>query len=125
MRKLKLTKIWRPDGFPSFLSVEVMRLKTAIANAKQRGLDPQFDSEVQDIIRDMIVLMPFVNKFRELGQAVQSLCSLEELLSATEIKIEEQRLLSLYFELKSDKSFKRFYKALNRQGILELPLLKD
>ncbi len=125
MWKFKLGIFRKQDSFPQVLSAEAMRLKVTMAKAKQKGLDPQYESEVQDIIRDMIVLMPFANQFRELGKAVQSLCSLEELLSATEIKIEEQRILSLYFELKSDKSFKRFYKALNRQGISELPFLKD
>lgn len=125
MWKIKLEKFRKQDGFPSFLSVEVMQLKIAIAKAKQRGLDPQFELEVQNVIRNMIALMPFASKFRELGQATQYLCSFEDVLSATEIKIEEQRILSLYFELESDNSFKRFYKALNRQGILELPFLKD
>jgi len=115
----------KQDSFPQVLSAEVMRLKATIAKVKQRGLEPEFDPEIHEIIRDMIVLMPFANKFGEIGQAVQSFCSRQNYLSTSETKIEEKRIFSLYFELESDKSFKKFYKALKQQRISELPFLKD
>lgn len=105
--------------------IEVARLKSAIAKAEREGLDPQVESEVQDIIRGMIVLMPFADKFRELGQLTQSCCSWQEWQAESNVKEEWQRVFSLLFELESDKTFKKFYKTLQKQGISELPFLKE
>ncbi|PIG90840.1 hypothetical protein [Gloeocapsopsis sp. IPPAS B-1203] len=125
MWKFKLGNLRKEDRFPQVLSAEAIRLNAAITKVKQRGLEPDLDSEIQEIIRDMIVLMPFAKKFREIGQAVQSFCSQQDYLSTSETKIAERQIFSLYFELESDKSFQKFYKALKQQGISELPFLKD
>jgi hypothetical protein len=125
MWEFKLPNFCKQDCFPPALLEEVVRLKTAIDKAKQEDLDPQFESEVQDVIRDMISSMPFANKFRELGQAVQSYCTMQELHSELGVEEEGRRVDSLYFELRSDKCFEQFYKALQKQGISELPFLKE
>ena len=75
MWRFKLPNFYKRKDFSPALSEEVARLKSAIARTEREGLDPQFESEVQDIIRGIIALMPFADKFRELGQVTQSCCS--------------------------------------------------
>ena len=130
MWRFKLANFYKRKDFSPDLSEEVARLKSAIARAEREGLDPQFESEVEDIIRGMIVLMPFADKFRELGQLTQSCCSRQELQAESNVeekwlKEEWQQVFSLLFELESDKTFKKFYKTLQKQGISGLPFLKE
>lgn len=125
MWRFKLPNFYKRKDFSPDLSEEVARLKSAIARAEREGLDPQFESEVQDIIRGMIVLMPFADKFRELGQLTQSCCSSQEMQAESNLKEEWRRAFSLLFELESDKTYKKFYKTLQKQGISEIPFLKE
>ncbi len=125
MWRFKLPNFYKRKDFSPALSEEVARLKSAIARAEREGLDPESESEVQDIIRGMIVLMPFADKVRELGQLAQACCSSQEIQAESNVEEECQKFFSLLFELESDKSYKKFYKILQKQGLSCLPFLKE
>ncbi|MBE9036105.1 hypothetical protein [aff. Roholtiella sp. LEGE 12411] len=127
MLHFRLLNIFKRTGFPPVLSDEVELLKAAITDAKQRGLDPQYTPEVQNIVRRMITLMPFVEKFRELEQVVRADWIIRETKPSDdpEVKASGQRIILVSNELFIDRHCRRFYKYLQHLGISELPFLGE
>ncbi len=127
MLRFRLLNIFKRTSFPPILSNEVKLLKAAITDAKQRGLDPQYTPEVQNIVRRMITLMPFVEKFRELEQVVRAYCFLRETQPFDDPEVEAvgQRIDLVNNELLTDRRYRRFYKSLQCLEIYELPFSRE
>ncbi|MBD2488475.1 hypothetical protein [Aulosira sp. FACHB-615] len=127
MLRLISLNIFKRQSFPPVLSNEVELLKAAITDAKQRGLDPQHTPEVQNIVRRMITLMPFVEKFRELEQVVCVYSSLRETqpFDAPEVEAAGKRINLVNNELLTDRRYRRFYQSLQCLEIYELPFSRE
>lgn len=108
------------EGFPVVFAQEVQRLKTAIANAKQRNVDVARDAQVQSAVAALRNQMPFawqLEQFRKQQQALRKQARITRNSVEDRVRLREQLQVnsSQFSQLTTNQCFQRFMQALRIQ----------